>query len=65
MATVTITNTSEVDVTISQVECNVLRHGDLGFSASADRDGDLSITVEPCEDCLKEAREEGKREAKE
>lgn len=55
--TVSITKECEVEVKVYQVACNIQRHGELGFAVEADRDGDLIIAVDPCPDCVREAKE--------
>ena len=40
------------------VDCNE----DLGFSLVLDKDNDLLVSVDPCEECMDKAREEGRQE---
>ena len=49
---------------IYKIECTECRN-ELTFTPSLDSDHDLIVEVEPCEECLKEAKEEGLAEGKE
>jgi len=60
MATVTIRK--EIEVEVYRMECSKCGDG-LEFTVDADRDGDLTMDVEPCETCLKAAREDARRDA--
>ena len=57
-----VTISRDVDVTVHAVDCDNRNHGALTFNVDTNRDGSLVITVEPCENCLSDAKEEGKEE---
>lgn len=53
--TVTINREVDVEVKVYEVACSKKNHGTLAFTVEADRDGDLIVTVEPCDSCVTEA----------
>lgn len=46
-----------MEVTVYLVECAESMHGALAFSVRKDQDSDLIVTVDPCPDCVREAKE--------
>lgn len=53
--TVTVTQ----DVTIDDVICAVHGHGSVLFKAETDRYGAIVITIDPCDGCVRDAKQEG------
>ena len=49
----------EVSVRICAVECNARGHGELSVVKVSSGGADVSVIVEPCEMCIKDAFDEG------
>ena len=61
--TVSITKEATFEVKVYSVECSEAGHGTLPFTIETDRDGDLMLTVEPCQTCLEDAEKRGAADA--
>lgn len=55
----TVSIEGEVNI---EIRCSKHNKNQLDFESDAQKSSDLDLTVDPCEDCLEEARQEGRDE---